>query len=376
LANSKKPYQGLNKSFPIHKNKMAPKSPAWTEEKKDAAAAGRYYIKAGDKKGKLYLSGAKAKWKSDPTFTYVPTLRVAGTPAEIVALLVSLGNPADVARQYADSGYTAASADSTAFVAELADLKAHRGTAASPKKKAAAVDAPTHSIAWYAQKVEDAKVQGVKAKSPKKKAAKKARKTKTKSKSKSPKARKTKTKSPKKAAKKAAKKSPAKKAASPKGRGPRALSDKVAALKAGKVMDVTHYRANGEGAKVIEAPSGARSKKVVVGKIAANANDGLVGVKAAAKALGDDKLVDQWKAAKAALLAASPKKSPKPRKTKSKSPRKTRSKSPKKAAPALPLSPASPKGLPLLSSSSPRGLPKLPVVRPPTIGSPLKSPRL
>ena len=361
---------------------MAEKSPVWNEEKKDAAAAGRYYIKAGDKRGKLFLSGAKAKWKNDPTFTYVPTIRVAGTPSDITALLVSLGNTASVARQYVESGYTAASAASEEFLAELADLKAFKASGAgSPKKRASAsgAAAPVGSIAWYAQKVEDAKVQGTKPKSPKKKAAKKSPK-------KAKKAKKAAKKSPKKAAKKSPKKtakktktkskSPKKAKASPK-RGPKPLSEKIAALKAGKVMDVTKYRASGDGAKSIDAP-GDRSKKVVVGKIAANAQDGLVGVKAAAKALGNAKLVDQWKAAKAALAARSPKKS------KSKSP-KGRKASPKKAAKkaspaaALPLSPSSPRGLPALSPrGSPRGskLPSLPVVRPPTIGSPVRSPRI
>jgi len=346
----------------------------WTEEKKDAAAAGRYYIKAGPKRGKLYLSGAKLKWKSDPTFTYVPSIRVAGTPAEITQLLVDLGNTEDVAAQYVASGYTAASADSAELAAELADLKAFKAMG-SPKKADAA--APKNSIAWYAQKVEEAKVQGAKPKSPKKKAAKKspkkAKKTKTKSPKKAAKKAKTKTKSPKKAAKKASKK------ASPK-RGPKPLKDKVAALKAGKVMDVTKYRANGEGAKVIDAPSGDRSKKVVVGKIAANAQDGLVGVKAAAKALGKDNLVEQWKAAKVKVLARSPKAKSKSKSPKSKTSPKAKSAKKSSPAAALPLSPSSPRGLPVLNNSprSPRGsgLPALPVVRPPTIGSPATSPRL
>ena len=251
----------------------------------------------------------------------------------------------------------------------------------APRKKKVVVPAPEGSIAWYAQQVEAAKVQGVKPKAKKspKKAAKKKSPKKAKAAKKTKTARKTKSKSPKKVARKTKSKSPKKaaKKASPKGRGPKPLADKVAALKAGKVMDVTKYRANGEGAKVIDAPAG-KSKKVVVGKIAANAQDGLVGVKAAAKALGKESLVDQWKAAKAKALAASPKKASPKRKSRSKSPKRKTSPR-KKASPAaaLPLSPSSPRGLPVLSNS-PRGsgLPALPVVRPPTIGSNPSSPRL
>lgn len=351
----------------------ASKSPVWTQEKADAAATEQRYIKLGDKRGYLQLSGAVQKWKSDPTFTYIPDLRVAGTPADIVTALMSLGYTRAQALVVVNSGFNLETVEedlAAAFAAELATLKAFKASNKGAKK---VVSAPSHSIAWYAQKVDEAKVLGAKAKSPKAKKAKKAAKSK----------------SPKKAAKKTTKKaksaksSPkAKKAKSAKSKSPKGsptgrktvdLSVKVGRLAEGKVMDVTNYRADGSGASVIAAPSG-KSRKVVVGQIAANP-DALVGVKAAAKALGDERLVESWKAAREAAKVAvkAAKTSPKP---KAKTARKTKSKaSPASPLPMSPSSPRSPRALPV-ASGSPRGGAGLPRVRVPTIGSPRTSPRL
>ena len=339
------------------KGKRAP-AQVWTEDKKKAAVEGRYYIKLGDKRGTLLLSGAAQKWKADPTFTYVPSLRVAGTPADIERALLALGNTAAEVRAALASGYTAASAASAlkaAYDAEVDSLKASGGKKGSKKATSSVVNAGT-SIAAYAAMVESAAVEG---RSPRGRSPKKARK----SASKSPKkARKSASKSPKKARKSASKspkKSPKKArkaAASPKGkRGAKPLADKIAALTEGKVMDVSKLHADGSGAKVISEP-GAKSKKVLIAGTRI-VSDHKNGVKAAAKMLGDESLVDRFEAArKSAKPAKSPKASP---------------------AKALPMSPvSSPIGVPSLPTvgSSPRGT--LPTVRIPTIGSPKRSPRL
>jgi len=340
----------------------------WTDAKKTAAEAGRYYIKADGKSGHLKLSGSKLKWKNVPTFTYVPSLRVAGTPTEIVALLTGMGNEASAAREYVASGYNADSLENADYLAELADLKTFNASGKTAAKRAVAA-APVNSIAWYAQQVEEAKVQGTKAKSPsrkksaspKKKSAKKAKKTASPKKAKktaSPKkAKKTKTASPKKAKK--TKTASPKKRASPK-RAKKSLADKLESLAEGKVLDVSAYRASDNKSTIIAAP-GAKSKKVVVGRISANP-DALAGVKAAAKDLGDDNLVALWKAARSAEKTVSPK-----------SPR-----SPATPLPLSPSSPRSPRGLPVRTGSPRSGgsaLPSLPVARVPTIGSP-RSPRI
>ena len=365
---------------------MAEKSSVWTESKKAAAVAGKYYIKVGDKRGTLKLSGAAKKWKADPTFTYVSDLRIAGSPAALKAFLKSQGRTdSQTDTIISSAGWNRSHLEDRYYLAELAALKSAGGKVAA---KRASSTAPAHSIAWYAQKVDEAKVQGGKAKSPrrksaspKKKAAKKSPKKATKKagkKTASPKkrktvspkkaAKKTKTASPKKAKKtksaspkrsKSASPKKAKKSASPKKTSPKGkrktLSEKLASLPAGKVLDVSAYRASDKKSTVIAAPTG-KSKKVVAGRISANP-DALVGVKAAAKDLGDETLVAQWKAARGGKAA-----------------------SPRSPAATLPLSPASarssPRALPV-QSGSPRSsgkLPSLPVARPPTIGSP-RSPR-
>ena len=134
-------------------------------------------------------------------------------------------------------------------------------------------------------------------------------------------------------------------------------------------MDVTNYKSDGSGASIIATPSG-KTKKIVVGQIAANP-DALLGIKAAAKALGDTELVELWKTARAEAETVSKiatKTSPKP---KAKVVRKSRSQ-----APPLPMSPSSPRALPV-SSGSPRGGANLPQVRvpAPVISSPRGSPR-
>ncbi len=125
-------------------------------------------------------------------------------------------------------------------------------------------------------------------------------------------------------------------------------------FRSGKVMDVSKFRANDQSAKVIELPKG-KSKKFVVGKIA---SDNKVGIKAAAKVLGDEDLVAQWEAVRLEK-ASSPK-----------SPRKVSS--PRKSNPAATL-PMSPSGSPRAGGLA---LPSMPVSRVPTIGSPSRSPRL
>ena len=345
------------------------KSVVYSDEKAKLALAKKEYIKLGDKRGTLKLTGAAQKWKTEPTFTYVSSLRVAGLPADIKEKLTALGyTAADVKTAIAD-GYTAKSVERADYLAELAELKG--------VKKVAAKASPTvlnQSIAYYAEALEKA-VASTKSASPKKKrVAKKSPKKAAKkaSSKKSPKkaAKKASSKkSPKKAAKKvSSKKASPKKAAKSKSKSPKkatspkgktqALGAKVDRLKEGKVMDVSGFTAKDQVAKVIDVP-GLKSKKIVVGRLASDKKNG---IKAAAKALGDESLVERWEAAKAAKEA---KGSPKARKS---SPRKSAS---KKSSPAA--------TLPLSPSNSPRAgglaLPSMPVARVPTIGSPSRSPR-
>ena len=70
------------------------------------------------------------------------------------------------------------------------------------------------------------------------------------------------------------------------------FSAKLSRLPPRKVLDVSNLHHDGTGAFVIFVPS-ARSKKVVVGNIA---SDSLLGVQTAARLLGDENLVQLWKA--------------------------------------------------------------------------------
>lgn len=343
------------------------KEPVYSEEKAKQALANKEYIKIGGGKGTLKLTGASRKWKVDPTFTYVSSLRVAGKPSDIVEQLTALGW-SDV-RAAVKAGFTAKSLQDADYLAELAVVK---GPKKSPRKSSPVV--LTHDIAYYADALEKAVSASKTVSSPKKKkaakkspkkAAKKATKSpKKKAAKKSPKkATKTKSKSPKKAS---ATKSKSPKKASPKvPKGKTALKDKVAKLNSGKVMDVSEFTKKDQKAKVIDKP-GPKSKKYVVGKLASDKKNG---IKAAAAALGDATLVAKWEAVR---TKASGKGSPK---RKSASPK--RKSSPKKTSPRK-SSPAA--SLPMSPSNSPRSgglnLPSMPVTRVPTIGSPSRSPRL
>ena len=341
------------------------KEPVYSEEKAKQALANKEYIKIGGGKGTLKLTGASRKWKVDPTFTYVSSLRVAGKPSDIVEQLSALGWSAADVRAAVKAGFTAKSLQDADYLAELAVVK---GPKKSPRKSSPVV--LTHDIAYYADALEKAVSASKTVSSPKKKkAAKKSPKKASKTKSKSPKKKAaTKSKSPKKAT---ATKSKSPKKASPKvPKGKTALKDKLAKLKAGKVMDVSSFTLKEQDAKVIDKP-GPKSKKYVVGKLASDKKNG---IKAAAAALGDAALVAKWEAVRTKASgkgspkrkSASPKRKSSPKKT---SPRKS---SPRKSSPAA--------SLPMSPSNSPRSgglnLPSLPVTRVPTIGSPSRSPRL
>lgn len=342
------------------------KEPVYSEKKGTQALINKEYIKIGGGKGTLKLTGASRKWKVDPTFTYVSSLRVAGKPSDIVEQLTALGWSAADVRAAVKTGFTAKSLQDAAYLAELADVK---GPKKSPRKSSPIV--LTHDIAYYADALEKAVSASKTVSSPKKKKAakkspKKAAKKATKSPKKATKSPKKATKTRSKSPKKAATKSKSPKKASPKvPKGKTALKDKVAKLNSGKVMDVSEFTKKDQKAKVIDKP-GSKSKKYVVGKLASDKKNG---IKAAAVALGDATLVAKWEAVR---TKASGKGSPK---RKSASPK--RKSSPKKTSPRK-SSPAA--SLPMSPSNSPRSgglnLPSLPVTRVPTIGSPSRSPRL
>ena len=155
------------------------KAPVWSEELMAKAAKENKYIKIGDRRGMLSLTGAKNMWAKDPAVVYVDELRVAGTPTAIRAAFEELGF--DVEEQLA-AAWTSKDRDSDEFKAAVKALQAARPRVA----KAPANVREDISIAEYAKMVEKGTVV-----KPAKKAAKKAAK---------------KTKSPKKAAKKTVKK--------------------------------------------------------------------------------------------------------------------------------------------------------------------------
>ena len=338
--------------------------PVWTQAKADAARRNGVYIKLGDKRGTLALTGSAGMWKKFGDFIYVPSLRVAGRRQDVERVLNELGLQSGDVKDALAGAYRAGDETSAAFLREVEELKASRAKGKSGGASKAKAAVLPHSIAFYAQEIDSAKVEGgktaapkkgrkSKAKSPAKKAKKAgAKKSKSRSKSASPKAKKSKSRS---------KSASPKKRGSPKGkRGAKPLADKVANLAEGKVMDVSKYLVDGSGAKVVAQPGG-KSKKVLVPGTRL-VSDSLNGIKKAAKALGDESLVQRWQDAKAghdagAEVEASRSRSPSPARTHEMSPR--------------PLSPSLPP-LPSVRSASPRSsgsgvsLPRIPT----TLGSP------
>ena len=343
-------------------------APVWTREKADAARRSGTYLKLGEKRGSLALTGAPNMWKKDQTWIYVPALRVTGRAQDVERVLNELGMQSGDIKDALAGAYRAGSETSAAFVREVEELKALRAKGKSGGSTKSKVSTLPHSIAHYANAIDDAKIEGGKTAAPKKgrkskspaKKAKKAgaKKSKSRSKSASPKAKAKKAGTKSKSRSKSA--SP-KKRGSPKGkRGAKPLADKVANLAEGKVMDVSKYLVDGSGAKVVAQPGG-KSKKVLVPGTRL-VSDSLNGIKKAAKALGDESLVQRWQDAKAghdagAEVEASRSRSPSPARTHEMSPR--------------PLSPSLPP-LPSVRSASPRSsgsgvsLPKIPT----TLGSP------
>ena len=317
------------------KTKRTPAQP-WTEEKKQAAVNSHTYIKIGDKRGSLLLSGAPKQWKTNPTLTYIPSLRVVGTAADLRRVLADVPNiDRLVAGGY--NGTSAVGALKAQYEGEVAAQKAF--SKSQSKKTTKSVTREGRSISEYAAMVEEASVKPEDSRT----AGRRSPKGKSKSRSKSPK-RKSKGRS----------KSPKSRSKSPK-RKTKPLADKIAALSANKVMDVSNLKADGSGAKTMDVP-GPKSKKMrVLGY--SIVSDNKRGINNAAKQLEDQGLVDAWVAVK-----AQPKTSPKKRS-------RSRSRSP---ASVLPMSPSSTR------TASPGGvaMPSLPSVRVPTIGSPRGSPRI
>lgn len=374
------------------KGKRAASQP-WTQEKQDAATKGRYYIKLGDKRGQLLLSGAAKKWQTDPSFAYVPSLRVAGTPEDIERVL---GEDAREHLRQAYTGASAAGAMKSQYESELADLKS--GGRKGGKK--AASRAPTLSISRYAAMVDEATVKGAAPRSPSKspkrsgspKRAGKSPKRGGKSPKRAGKSPKRAGKSPKRAGRKSAASPGAK-------RGARPLAEKLAKLAEGKVMDVSALRADGSGAKTTKAPTD-RSKKILATGYPI-VSDNKTGINAAARQLEDPALVEAWVEARgrkaneggargrkaneggARSRSASREASPARSRSASREASPARSRTASRSGSAAATLPMSPIGIPQLPvvRTSPRGglaLPSLPSVRAGSIGSPRspRSPRL
>lgn len=346
--------------------------PVWTREKAENARRNGQYIKLGDKRGNLAITGAKAMFTKEKSWLYVPALRVAGNRQDVERVLGELVQAG--AMQSGDvkdalaGAYRAGSENSPAFLEEVEELKAMRASGKTAGK-AKGAELP-RSIAFYAEALDTATVESKtggterKARSPKKGAKKTAKKGAKKSKSASPKARKSKSASPKARKSKSKSASPKAKRGSPKGkRGAKPLAEKLEALAEGKVMDVSNLHVDGSGAKVVAQP-GSKSKKVLVPGTRL-VSDKKNGIKAAAKLLGDEELVQRWMDAKEGGGAEA--EAEEGSRSRSSSPARTHTMSPR------PLSPAGTNLPPLPSAgraSSPRGsgisLPKVPY----TVGSP------
>jgi hypothetical protein len=352
----------------------------WSREKAENARKGGTYIKLGDKRGSLSLSGGKAMFAKDGTWIYVPSLRVAGRRQDVERVLNELVEAGSMqsgdVKDALAGAYRAGDENSTAFLAELDELKAlrARGKTGATKAKTAEMK---HSIAYYSEQIESATVESKagterKSRSPKKGVKKTAaKKGKSRSKSASPKAKKA---GAKKGTKKAGTKSKSrsksaspKKRGSPKGkRGAKPLAEKLEALAEGKVMDVSNLRADGSGAKVVVQP-GAKSKKVLVPGFRL-VSDKKNGIKAAAKLLGDESVVQRWMDAKAGGEGgASPSRSRSHSRSSSRSPSpaRTHEMSPRPLSPSASLPPL-PRASSPRSSGSGVSLPRIPT----TLGSP------
>ena len=208
----------------------------WTQKAADAAAQAHQYIKVGDKPGHLLLSGAPGRWKKAEHAgdVYVPSLRVAGNPASIRALFLSLGVPAANVDQHLARSFSVANYQSPgyreAFDAEVAAYKAWKDGKDAQKKVAGGAAVHLDQLQYFVDQLQTAST----------------------------------------VARTAAGGASPRATASP-GRAPRvrALADRLAeAQKKGKVLDVSKMDvAKGTGIKMIAAP-GANSKKVGVAGLA------------------------------------------------------------------------------------------------------------
>ena len=292
---------------------------AFTKEKMEDAVKGHYYIKLGDTRGKLQLSGAARMWAKDPEIVYVSELRVAGRPEDIIEKVVASEEYDEKAvRRLLRDAYKAGSEESEAFKAEVEAARSHAKKPGVKKAKAATY-VPLHTASWYAENLEDAVIVNKDGSpSARKRGTKKAASPSTKAK-----------KPAAKGAKKAAK--GAKKAAT-KATGTRtkkSLAERLAALSEGKVLDVSKYT-KAEGFKAVSAKEpGPNSAKIAVPGYAVVSSE-LRALKTALKEmeLDVDTLAAAWSEAKKAAAKKPRTTSPKSKKASPKS----RSASPKKVA--------------------------------------------
>jgi len=96
-----------NKNMSTGTAKIVTKGTRWSPELSQKAARDFNYIKADEKGGRLFLSGAPNRWKKDPSNVYLPTERLTGTPADVEAILRTCGNYTEAQiRQAMANAYT------------------------------------------------------------------------------------------------------------------------------------------------------------------------------------------------------------------------------------------------------------------------------
>ena len=80
----------------------------WTPEMMERAKKEHCYYKIGEKPGKLYLSGAGARWKKPEhsRYIYIPSLRIAGNPEDLKSLLQSINATDKDIKDYFANSYT------------------------------------------------------------------------------------------------------------------------------------------------------------------------------------------------------------------------------------------------------------------------------
>ena len=115
-----------------------------------------FYFKIADKNNAAKISGAAKVWESNPRMTYVPSIRIVGTPEEISQYLTNNHKPAQDIANWIASGYNVVNLQNPIlaqqYQQELASYVAYQASQPKTEKKTA-VDFAKYRV--WRQQIDD-----------------------------------------------------------------------------------------------------------------------------------------------------------------------------------------------------------------------------